>query len=142
MNEHWWADAHNSGLMGIQNHSWDHNHVSVTTVCEENQNKGRFDTIDTYEECHQEIVQAGCYIAQKTSSLWPTLFAYPYGQSSDYLRTVYFPRFAHEHRTLAAFGADGGYVTRSSSRWNLPRFVCGAHWRDTETLSRIVMGLI
>ena len=69
----------------------------------------------------------------------PTLFAYPYGESSDYLRGDYLPNFEAQHELLAAFGTYQGRVTLDSSRWNLPRYVHRWHWKTPEQL-RILLG--
>lgn len=143
MTDGWWREAHDSGLMSIESHSWDHNHPDVHEVCEEHQTKGSFDVIDTYAECRGEVQQAAEYIHQKIDPVWPELFAYPWGQSSPYLRETYFPYFQPQHHTIAAFAANGGYVTKTSSRWNLPRFVCGSQlfgWQDTDELIHILQG--
>lgn len=143
LTEEWWNKAHNSGVMSIGSHSWDHNHPDVGVVCEENQIKGSFDVIDTYAECRDEIQQAAEYIHQRIAPAWSDLFAYPWGQSSAYLRETYFPNFQHQHRAIAAFVANGGYVTNASSRWNLPRLVCGSlldGWQETKGLIEILQG--
>ena len=140
MNDAWWGLI-TSELGSIQNHSWDHNHPEVSTTCEEHQQKGTFDVIDTYQECQAEIVQAAVYIQQQNCP-YPNIFAYPFGESSDYIRDEYFPRFAEQHRTLAAFGTAGEYVRRFSPRWNLPRFVCGAHWASSAQLVDVLDGAL
>ncbi len=141
MTEAWWKEANNSGIISIYSHSWDHNHPDTGRVCEENQRKGSFAVIDTYAECQCEVQQAGEYIHQKIDPAWPELFAYPWGQSSEYLRRTFFPT---QQRTTAAFGASGGYVTKMSPRWDLPRFVSAAPWpagwRSTEELVHILQG--
>jgi len=145
MTEGWWQEAQNSELLEVHNHSWDHNHPDASITCEKNQRRGTFHTIDTYAECQGEVKQAAEYIHQRIYPTWPDLFAYPWGQASDYLRETYFPSFHEQHRTMAAFGATGGYVTRTTARWNLPRFVCGAPWpegwRSTDELIRILHGM-
>ena len=140
-NDTWWQDISTSELGSIQNHSWDDNLPGVSTTCEEHQQKGTFDVIDTYQECQAEIVQAATYIQQQDCP-WPKIFAYPFGQSSEYAKDEYFPRFADQHQTLAAFGTAGEYVTRYSPRWNLPRFVCGANWRSSDQLIQILDGAL
>lgn len=146
MTDGWWREANSSGLMGIYNHSWDHNHPDVEKICEENQIKGSFEVIDTYTECQVEVAEAAKYIQQKISPAWPDIFAYPWGQSSEYLRETYFPQFFDQHRTIAAFAAGGGYVTKVSSRWNLPRFGSAAPWPEgwnsTERLIQILQGAL
>ncbi len=143
MTDGWWQKANSSGIMRVYSHSWDHNHPDVSVVCEENQVKGLFSVIDTYAECQCEVNQAAEYIHQKIHPAWPDLFAYPWGDSSDYMRTVWFLAFHDQHRTLAAFGASGGYVTRASSRWDLPRFVSSSPvqgWQSPSGLISILDG--
>lgn len=135
----WWREANASGLMAVHNHSWDHNHPTLDTVRQRDQEKGRFDVIDTYEDCDGQVRCAADYIAHRTGS-WPSLFAYPWGQSSDYMKEVYLPEYRQEHRTEAAFSVAGGYATRNSSRWDIPRFVCGSEWHDSAGLERILAG--
>jgi hypothetical protein len=146
MTDDWWREANSSGVLSIYSHSWDHNHPVVSIVCEKNQRKGSFYTIDTYEECRAEVQQAAEYIHQKISPAWPELFAYPWGQSSEYLRESYFPSFQDQHHTIAAFGASGAYVMEQSSRWNLPRFGCAAPWPEgwssTAQLVKILQGAL
>lgn len=139
MSDGWWREAAASGLVSIENHSWDHNHPAASRTCQRDQRKGAFDTIETEEECAAEVEGAARYIDEQTGR-WPVLFAYPGGTASEYLREQYFPERGERHRTLAAFAADGGFVTRASSRWFVPRFVCGAHWRDPVELERILRG--
>jgi peptidoglycan/xylan/chitin deacetylase (PgdA/CDA1 family) len=142
LNDYWWEEAARSGILGIHNHSWDHNHPAVKTVCQKDNVRGSFLPIDTFEECQCEIKQAGEYIAEKIRPFRPDLFAYPYGPSSQYMREIYFPHSLEQHGITAAFGASGGYLTRDSCRWNLPRFVLGASppagWRTTAELRDIL----
>jgi len=138
MSDGWWAEAERSGLLAIQNHSWDHNHPMASRVCQREQRKGSFAWIETEAECDAEIADAARYIAGRIAPAWPSLFAYPGGASSAYVRDVYFPRAADRHRTLAAFAGDGGYVRRGSSRWNVPRFVLGGDWTDEDQLRELL----
>lgn len=146
MTDGWWKEAHGSGLMSIYNHSWDHNHPDASSVYEKNQNKGSFFSIDTFVECQGEVKRAAEYIQQRIAPAWPDVFAYPWGQSSEYIRETYFPEFVAQHRTIAAFAAGGGYVTKASSRWNLPRFGSAAPWPEgwgsTEQLMQILQGAL
>ncbi len=142
LTDDWWKAADQSGFFKIYNHSWDHNHPALRTVCQKNNIKGCFGNIDTFDECQCEIKQSGEYIGQKIDPGWPDLFAYPYGLSNDFIREKYFPEFMEQHRTLAAFSASGGYLTKGSFRWNLPRFVCGASpligWTTTAELKEML----
>ncbi len=140
MTDGWWAAAAQSGLFGIENHSWDHNHPEVSWVCEAEQRSGDFGRIDSYAECRSEIQQAATFIHAKIKPAWPSLLAYPWGQASPYLRETYLPAHHTAHRMQAAFGADGGYVTASSSRWVLPRFFSGTGWMTPAELGAILDG--
>lgn len=145
VSDSWWKDAQESGLLGIESHSWDHNHPVAQGVCQRDQQKGTFVNIETFAECECEVVKAATFISEKLAGRWPTLFAYPYGESSVYIREVYFPRYEGRHRTVAAFGASGGYVTKNSDRWNLERFVSGNErigWQTPEQLAGLLAGTL
>jgi peptidoglycan/xylan/chitin deacetylase (PgdA/CDA1 family) len=139
MTEHWWKAANDSEVMSVYNHSWDHCHPDVDIVCEKQQTKNTFRSIDTYDECQAEVRQAAEYLS-RCIGVWPRLFAYPWGESSEYLRERYFPFFTNQHHTLAAFGASGEYARPEVSCWDVPRFVSGSSWRNSEELGRIVRG--
>ncbi|HET6545740.1 MAG TPA: hypothetical protein VFG55_03220, partial [Rhodanobacteraceae bacterium] len=61
-----------------------------------------------------------------------------YGESNDYLRNEYLPGHADEHGLLAAFGTTPAPVESGSPRWNLPRYVCGHHWRSPQALTDLL----
>ncbi|MGV6825490.1 MAG: hypothetical protein ACWA5Q_00810, partial [bacterium] len=126
------------GLLSVHSHSWDHLHPVLDTVAHRGNHQGDFYHVDEYGDCNQQITEAARYISNHNGGHWPTLFAYPWGQSSAYLREVYFPNYIQEHRTLAAFSVAAEPVTSHSSRWNLPRYVCGANWRSPEQFSAIL----
>jgi hypothetical protein len=69
------------------------------------------------------------------------LFAYPYGETNDYLVQDYLPNRIAEHRLRAAFGTLPRPVERGSDRWNLPRFVCGHHWQSTDARAALLRDL-
>ena len=145
MHDEWWVAAERSGLLGIENHTWDHNHPEASWVCEAQQHKGAFEPIDTYLESRAEIQQAATFIHAKIRPAWPSLLAYPWGQSSRYVRDAYLSQYHTEHRVQAAFGANGGYVSPSTSRWDIPRFVCGSTqsgWTTPAGLIAILDGAV
>lgn len=80
-----------------------------------------------FDECDSEVTRASDYIESRSGAR-PSLFAYPWGQCSSYMRDVYFPRFPERHRCRAAFTAHGGFVTRDACVWALPRLVFRANW--------------
>jgi len=134
----WWRDAARSGILAIGNHSWDHTHETLETVAQREQRKGTFYGIDNFEDADRQIRGAQEYINGRTDGLSTRLFAYPYGEASDYLVQEYFPRYKSAHKIVAAFGLTGDYVTAQSNRWNLPRFSCGADWKSPAELERIL----
>lgn len=65
-------------------------------------------------------------------------FAYPYGETSDYLIHEYLPAQTANPFVLAAFGTQGGVMTEASNRWHLPRYVCGFHWKTPEAFAEVL----
>lgn len=141
MGDRWWRAAQASGLVAIENHSWDHNHVAVPETAQRDGIRGSFVPIDTFAEADAEIRQASDWIDARLGSSRTSLFAYPYGESNAYLREDYLPDRITEHRMRAAFGTDPGPVEGASSRWNLPRYICGHHWRSPEMLEDLLREL-
>lgn len=138
MGHEWWAEAARDPLLAIESHGWDHNHPDAAPG---EPGRGRFDTVDTEAACRQQVIAAGRYIAKVTGAGPPRLFAYPYGQSSDYLRQTFLPGLQGEHGLDAAVGTEPAPVTADSDRWNLPRFVAGRDWQTPEGLQALLEGL-
>ena len=132
MSDDWWRKTDMAGLIAIENHGWDHNHPDLA-----GEHRGCFDTVDTHEQCLQQVVRAASAIERLTGR-WPRYFAYPFGQSSDYIRRQFFEKLPEIHGCRAALGTDAGLVTRLSDRWNLPRLVCGRDWRSAEELLNLI----
>jgi peptidoglycan/xylan/chitin deacetylase (PgdA/CDA1 family) len=141
LSDRWWCECAQKGIIGIGNHSWDHTHETLDTVCQADNIKGSFHVINTYADADQQIRAAQDYLDTATGGCATPLFAYPYSHVSDYLVNEYFPNHEKEHRQLAAFGAGGEPVTRNSHLWALPRYVCGQHWRSPEEFRKIFSGL-
>jgi len=40
----------------------------------------------------------------------------------------------------AAFGDGAQPVTPAADRWNLPRYICGWHWKSPDALAAILRG--
>lgn len=132
MSHGWWPAAERSGLMSIGNHSWDHRHPLVVPEA-----GGHFFGVDDEHQADLQVRQSAAYIAA-CSGTWPRLFAYPWGQASEYLRSEYFPAYREQHASLAAFGTQPGWMHAGSDRWHLPRFVCGDHWRSPQELAAVL----
>ena len=136
MNEDWWHPSDGNDLMAIANHSWDHEHPDLVHI---GGTPARdFFTVDTREKADRQIFAASEHIAAVTGGHWPELFAYPYGQVSDYLCGEYFPGHTH-HRIKAAFTTEPQPVMADSDRWQLGRFVCGRDWRSDSGLKQILL---
>ncbi|HEU4662887.1 MAG TPA: polysaccharide deacetylase family protein [Dokdonella sp.] len=134
----WWRPAQEEGLVTIESHSWDHNHHTLPVTAQHARLKGTFRTIDTYADADAQIRQAADWLDRRLAPHRATLFAFPYGESNDYLLGEYLPRHANEHRVRAAFGTEPAPIEPTSPRWNLPRYVCGSHWRSPAELERLV----
>ncbi len=134
----WWLEAQASGLMSIECHSWDHNHPSLDRVAQQDQLKGDFSAIASQADCDIQVAQAGDYIQQRLQGLRPTLFAYPWGQASDYLLKEYMPGHQSRHQFRAGFSCEPRAVSLEDSIWFLPRFVCGRDWKSPQALLALI----
>lgn len=134
----WWLPAQREGLLAVENHSWDHNHHTLTRTAQRDGRKGSFSAIDSHEDADAQIRQAADWLDARLAPHHASLFAYPYGQANDYLVREYFPHHTAQHRVRAAFGTEPAPVESISPRWNLPRYVCGQHWRSGVELERLL----
>lgn len=139
MSESWWRTAQDSGLIAIENHSWDHNHPAVELPLIDNMPRGSFLDVNNYRRATAEIADATRYINARITPQRTTLFCYPFSHVSSYVHDEYFPRFAEEHGMLAAMGDGATPVTMQSDRWNLPRYICGWHWKSPERLRELLI---
>lgn len=137
MGEAWWTKATRDGRFAIENHSSDHNHELVARSAHKHNARGRFDSIDTAEECEAEVAYAQDYIGER-SGRRPRYFAYPWGQSSAYLRESWLPQHAARLGLEAAFGTRPDYLDADSPPFDLPRFVCGPDWRSPDDFARLL----
>lgn len=135
-NEGWWASAIDSALMGIGNHSWDHNHETLGRPCDGLVPSGTFTSVDSYQAAEFEIRQADEYLRARAPNPAAALFAYPYGETNPFLFGDYLP--SYRPALGAAFTTEPGYLTRKSERWRMPRFMCGRDWTTPEGLREIL----
>ena len=133
----WWRAAAGDGTLGVESHSWDHNHPSLARTVQRDNVRGTFRNIETFAEAEAEIAQSVEYIA-RTAGVSPRFFAYPWGESNAYLAQEYLPRRGRELGLVAAFGSSPGPVTRASDRWAVPRYVCGHDWKQPEALEALL----
>ena len=136
--DEWWPQATQEDLIAIESHSWDHNHHTLPLTAQREQRKGTFTTIDDYADADAEIRQASDWLDAHCPTRKTSLFAYPYGESNDYLVRDYLPRHMPEHRLRAAFATDARPIERDSNRWLLPRYVCGQHWNSPQRLEYLL----
>lgn len=127
-------------MIGIESHSWDHNHPDLDHVAQRDQLKGDFRNIDTFADCDVQVAGSADYIAGRLNGARPTLFAYPWGQASEYLRREYFPGYRDRHGFRAAFTTDPKPVSKTDSIWALPRFVFGRDWKSPAQLAGLLAG--
>lgn len=137
-NDDWWIAAIESGLMGIANHSWDHNHDQVPAGDFPGVRRGTFRTIDTEALAQLQVRRAAEYIHGIAPNPSLRLFAYPYGESNNFLAQEYFPRHAAALGIDAAFTDEPRLIDGASERWRLPRYMCGRDWKNPEGLQRIL----
>lgn len=132
----WWPEAVTTGALEIGNHSWDHTHPTLGELVVDLRHRGGFTSIADFDTADAEILNAEKFIREKTGQRSVPLFAYPYGEWNEFLVEEYFP--ARSEWISAAFTTSGQYLTADSSRFLLPRFVCGEHWNSPEGLVRIL----
>ncbi|HZX91358.1 MAG TPA: polysaccharide deacetylase family protein [Rudaea sp.] len=137
MNEAWWREVDSSGLMAIENHSWDHNHPCLPTPGPLGLVRGDFFAIKTEAQAEFEITQAQDYLQARLGRR-PRLFCYPFGHISEYLYKDWLPTRGPQVGLDAAFGDGATPVTESGDRWNLPRYICGWHWKTPDELRAIL----
>lgn len=135
----WWREAQRDGVLGIESHSWDHNHHTLPLTAQRDRRKGTFHSIDSYADADAEIRKASDWLDAHLAPHRASLFAYPYGESNDYLVRDYLPRYRAEHRLRAAFGTEPRPLESNSKRWLLPRYVCGQHWDSPAQLERVLV---
>lgn len=137
MREDWWRAAQASGLVAIENHSWDHNHPCLASPGPAGLVRGDFHDVGDEAKAEFEIAQAQDYIASRIERR-PSLFCYPFGHVNDYLRADWLPRRGATLGLDAAFGDGATPATVDTDRWNVPRYICGWHWKSPEGLAQIL----
>ena len=140
MSDSWWRPAVKSGFFHVANHSWDHCHDSLLVIAQRDQLKGTFVGVDTQHDADLQIKAAAAAIANIAPNPGVRLFAYPYGHSNRYLLEEYLPQQARGDQPFvtAAFSTEPTPVTSASNRWQIPRYVCGHHWKSADDLKAIL----
>lgn len=135
-NDTWWNRAEESGMLRVENHSFDHNHDTLNATVA-SAPKGGF-ALSSWTDADREIAIPNEYLRATRGRQGPVLFAYPYGECSPFLAEEYFPRSDNNHGIRACFSTDGVPVSTGINRWNIPRFVCGRHWKSPAELEAIL----
>ncbi|MGC1818206.1 MAG: polysaccharide deacetylase family protein [Casimicrobiaceae bacterium] len=141
LGEDWWPRAIVDGSWHLGVHSWDHHHPTLARYAGLPPAVAEFRGVDSYAEADRQVSVAARYLRARAANPGDRLFAYPYGNWTDYLAGDYFPHHADEHGMIAAFTTEPEFVHAGSNRWRLPRFVCRLHWRSPEELAAILRRL-
>ena len=134
----WWQLAEDSGLISIENHSWDHLHPTLDKVMQKNNLKGDFSVIEIHADADQQITQSSEYIDSRIIDKNICLFAYPYGDFNSYLTEEFFPK--SQNTIIGCFTCKPKHVEKNTNIWKVPRYVCGLDWRSNRSLANIIMG--
>lgn len=135
----WWREAEAEGLLAIESHSWDHNHETLPAGLRADPRGGRFDHVGDPTEADAQVAQASAWLDAHVGARRPRVLAWPYGQSTPYLRDEWMPRHAAGLGILAAFGTRPAPLRTGAPRWDLPRYVCGRDWRSIDELLRLII---
>ena len=140
----WWHEAASSGYWSIENHSWNHWHVSLPFQAPVRQPLGQFYTVDNYLQATKQIRQATRLINSKLGAAGQRVryFAYPYGHAAHYLQHYYLPYYTAQHAIEAAFTTQANFVSEQSSLYALPRFVCGEAWKSPQQFAVLLDQLV
>ncbi|MCF6263621.1 MAG: polysaccharide deacetylase family protein [Xanthomonadales bacterium] len=140
MQADWWAAVKAEGIIDVQSHGWDHLHNMQPDVLGEKLPHARFVSVDSFAQCELQVFRAGQVIASGTDGVKPQYFAYPYGAASVYMRDTYLPENINRTGIRAAFSTQPAHVTLATSRWNIPRYVCGRDWQTPQQFAAILDG--
>ena len=135
MTDTWWREAQRSGLMDLGTHGWNHVHPAVSEMASRPDLVERFDRVATAADADLQVGKAFEAINARAGADAGRLFAYPYGQVSDFLADEYFPQ---QRSIVAAFGAAPAPLVAGSDPWRLPRYVCGPDFRSDADLQALV----
>lgn len=137
----WWLQATEGDSIAIGNHSWDHTHPEVDDVKQREGKKGSFLAVDNAADAFTQVIEAQRAIDQQTQGRALKVFCYPYGDVPSFLCDEYLPTEGAAAGLEAAFGTGGDLVRPNSNLWNLPRLVCGEHWREEGALLPLIESL-
>ncbi len=137
MSDTWWRQAQASGLLDIGTHGWNHVHPAVREMQARPDLMEKFDRLRSIDDAVLQVKDAFHVIHRIAGGESATIFAYPYGQVSDYLADEYLPA---QHEILGAVTAEATPLTERSNPWRLPRYICGWNWKSNDDLVAILAG--
>jgi hypothetical protein len=137
MTDSWWVAAQQTPYLDIGCHSWDHVHPCVVELADRPELVGAFHRIDTFADAEREIADASRKLYSLTKSEAARLFAYPFGQTNEFLVREYLPS---QEAVIAAFTTAAEPVTKDTDIWEVPRYVCGDHWKSGDGLRALLSG--
>ena len=141
LSDDWWLETAEGNTIAIGNHSWDHTHPDVNDVKQREGKKGSFLAIDNADDARAQVIDAQHAIDKQTQGLALKVFCYPFGEVPDFLCNEYLPIEGAAAGIEAAFSTGGDLVRPNSNLWNLPRLVCGEHWREEGALLPLIESL-
>src|SRR5260221_5250106 len=122
MSDSWWRAAQRSGLMDIGTHGWNHVHPAVSEMAARPELRERFDRIDDESDAREQVDRAFDAIHARAGGSAGRIFAYPYGQVSEFIAKRHLPA---QGEIVAAVGVEPRPVQAHSDPWRIPRYVCG-----------------
>lgn len=137
----WWAEAVATGIWHVGVHSWDHHHPTLARHAGNAAAGAEFRGVDNYAEADLQVRAAAEYLRARAPNPGDRLFAYPYGNWTEYLVREYFPRHSDLHRIVAAFTTEPELVHAQTNRWRIPRYVCRMHWKSPAELGSILKAI-
>ena len=135
--DEWWPAAAESGVLAIENHSWDHMHPTLAKYRKLDPIRD-FSHIESQGEADYQILQAKDYIESQVPGHHSKYFVYPCGDYSDYLLNEYLPGRGRKQGLKAALSGGGKPLRKESNPWLCPRYICGYDWRSTGDLVNIL----
>jgi len=135
MTDGWWRAAQASGLMDVGTHGWNHVHPAVSEMAARPDLVEHFERIDNAADAELQVAKSLAAIRARAGGEAARLFAYPYGQVSDFLADVHFPA---QSDIVGALAAAPRPLMADSDPWRLPRYVCGYNWKKKEELRALL----
>lgn len=137
MDDSWWRQAQASGLMDIGSHGWNHVHPAVSEMAARPDLVERFDRVAGDEEAALQVDRAFESIRAAAGRGSARIFAYPYGQVSDFIASRCLP---NQDRIAGAVAVAPQPMNAGSDPWRIPRYVCGPDWGSIEGLEALLRG--